>query len=195
MNSRTKIGNLSLLPGIITILACATIPNVFAQPADQTWKLFTDPENEFSIEYPSSWDAKPAENRFERADVNIYSSEGPLGGFAQVQYQYNIMSEELTENNLELYFPSIISGISTAFDSFNQVEEALYDKYKIDGHKAASVVASFETSGMDFAGLLVASPVGNKLFVFNYSADPNRFDANFPIAEHMLNSTKILDEK
>lgn len=157
------------------------------------------------MEYPSTWQLKPAENRFDRADVDIASSEGPKSGFIQIQY--NILSEELTnmreqyglsqedlENNLDIFFPSFISGYSREIDSFNQIEDAKYEKYRIDGHKAGSVVYSFEISGMNLAGWVVVSLIGNKMFVFNYAADQNQFDANLPIPEYMLNSIRVLDK-
>ena len=172
--------------------------------SQQTWELFTDPENEFSMDYQPSWQLEPAENRFDRADVSIFNTEGPPSGFVYIQY--NILSEEVTsmmkehgydqkdlENQLESVFPSLISGF-TDYESFNQIEDAQYDKYKIDGYKAGSFVFSFENSGVPYAGWIVGSLIGNKLFVFTYVADQNRFDTNLPIAEHMLNSIKILDK-
>jgi hypothetical protein len=172
--------------------------------SQQTWELFTDPENEFSMDYQPSWQLKPAENRFDRSDISMANTEGPPSGFVNIQY--NILSEKITsmmkefgydqkdmENQLESVFPSLVSSF-TDYESFTQIEDANYDKYKIDGYKAGSFVFSFEQSGVPYAGWVVGSLIGNKQFVFTYVADQNQFDTNLPIAEHMLNSIKILDK-
>jgi hypothetical protein len=87
-----------------------------------------------------------------------------------------------------------ITGYSEAFEGFNQIENAQYDKYKIDGHKAGSVVFSFELPDLDLAGWIVVTIIGNKLFAFQYGADQNQFDINLPTAQRILQSIKILDK-
>jgi hypothetical protein len=84
---------------------------------------------------------------------------------------------------------------SSGFESFNQVEDADYDKYQIDGHKSPSTIFSGKLSGIDLAGWMVSTMIGNKLFTFTYLATPDQFDANLPTAELMLESIKILDEQ
>lgn len=84
---------------------------------------------------------------------------------------------------------------SAGFESFNQVEDTDYDKYQIDWHKSPSTIFSSKLSGIDLAGWMVSTMISNKLFTFTYLATPVQFDANFPAAELMLESIKILDEQ
>jgi hypothetical protein len=171
----------------------------------ETWQTFKDPENEFSIEYPSSWQLKPAENRFATTDLTIMHSNGFQDGF--VTMSYNIVPEELTQiikkygadqkdidDVFKTIFPTLLTSSSAAFDSFHQVEDTDYKKYKVDGLGTASTIFSFKQSGLDFAGWSVGALTGNKIFWFHYAADPNQFDSNFPIAERMLQSIKLLDK-
>lgn len=199
-----KILSLSLLSSIVFVLAFFTMQNVFAQSSQESWKLYTDPENEFSIEYPTSWELKPAENRFDLVDLHILHSNA-LNGIVSIKD--NVIPEELTqfikeqganqkdiEDAFEIIFPHLLTSFSAEMDSFNQIEAADYNKYKIDGHKAASTIFSFKQSELDFAGWMVMTIIGNKMFSFNYIANQNQFDTNFPIAERMLNSIKILEK-
>lgn len=170
-----------------------------------TWELFKDPENEFSMQYPSSWTLEPAENTFSNVDVEIVNGYDATNGLVQVLYyftsedissmmkQYDVDQREL-EQKINIWFPQFVSGLSGEFDGFNQTEGAQYEKYMIDGHKAGSIIFSAEMSGQPLAGWVTATLIGNKIFVFQYGADQNTFDTNLPIAEHMLNSIKILDD-
>lgn len=170
-----------------------------------TWELYKDPENEFSMQYPSSWTLEPAENRFSDVDVEIVNGYDATNGLVQVLYyftsedisgmmkQYGVDQAEL-EKKIDIWFPQFVSGLSGEFDRFNQTGGAQYEKYTIDGHKAGSVVFSAEMSGQPLAGWVTATLIGNKIFVFQYGADQNTFATNLPIAEHMLNSIKILDD-
>lgn len=183
------------------------IVNVGSNPdsSKETWQTFKDPENEFSIEYPSSWQLKPAENRFATTDLTIMHSNGFQDGF--VTMSYNIVPEALTqiikeygadqkdiEDAFKIIFPTLLTSSSAAFDSFHQVEDTDYNKYKVDGYGTASTIFSFEQSGLDFAGWSVGALTGNKIFWFHYAAGPNQFDPNFPTAERMLESIKLLDK-
>jgi hypothetical protein len=191
---------------ILTILAIATIPfniiDTFAQTSE-TWKEYVDPQGEFSIQYPPSWDLKPS-NRFEATDLMMYSPGGSENGY--VLLQYNIFSEEIgtvldkyggdqsdIEKYLDIVFPSFLKGFSESMDNFNQVERIDYNKYKIDGYKAASIIFSFEIQGLDVAGWLVWTLLGSNMFVFEFVASTDNFDSLLPIGERMLNSIKILD--
>jgi len=170
-----------------------------------TWELYKDPENEFSMQYPSSWTLEPAENRFSDVDVEIVNGYDATNGLVQVLYyftsedisgmmkQYGVDQAEL-EKKIDIWFPQFVSGLSGEFDRFNQTGGAQYEKYTIDGHKAGSVVFSAEMSGQPLAGWVTATLIGNKIFVFQDGADQNTFATNLPIAEHMLNSIKILDD-
>lgn len=191
---------------IVTILAIATIPfNIFQTFAQklETWKEYVDPQGEFSIQYPSSWDLKPS-NRFEATDLMMYSPSGSENGYVLIQY--NIFSEEIgnvldkyggdqsdIEEYLDIVFPSFLKGFSESMDNFNQVERIDYNKYKINGYKAASVIFSFEIQGLDVAGWLVWTLLGSNMFVFEFVASTDKFESLLPIGERMLNSIKILD--
>jgi len=45
-----------------------------------SWDLFKDPENEFAMQYPSSWLLEPAEDRFSNVDVEIVIGYEPMNG-------------------------------------------------------------------------------------------------------------------
>jgi hypothetical protein len=170
-----------------------------------TWDLFKDPENEFAMQYPSSWLLEPAEDRFSNVDVEIVNGYDPMNGLVQVLYyftsedistmmkQYNVNQSTL-EEKIDIWFPQYVSGLSGEFDAFNQSGGVQYENYKIDGHKAGSVVFSANLSGQPLVGWVAATLIGNKIFVFQYGGDENTFATNFPIAEHILNSIKILDD-
>ena len=182
-----------------------TLNGISQNTSQLTWGLFKDPENEFSMQYPTSWMLEPAENSFSDVDVEIVNGYDATNGLVQVLYyftsedissmmkQYGVDQAEL-EKNIDIWFPQFISGLSGEFDRFNQTGAAQYEKYTIDGHKAGSVIFSAEMSGQPLAGWVATTLIGNKIFVFQYGADQNTFAANLPIAEHMLNSIKILDD-
>jgi len=107
--------------------------------------------------------------------------------------QYDINQSTL-EEKIDIWFPQFVSGLSGEFDAFNQTGGVEYENYKIDGHKAGSVVFSANLSGQPLVGWVTATLIGNKIFVFQYGGDQNTFATNFPIAEHMLSSIKILDD-
>ena len=169
-----------------------------------TWEQFKDPENEFSMQYPSSWTLEPAENSFSNVDVEIVNGYDATSGLVQVLYyftsedissmmkQYDVDQSQL-EEKIDIWFPQFVTGLSHEFDMFNQTDGPQYEKYKIDGHKAGSIIFSAEMSGQPLAGWVTATLIGNKIFVFQYGADQNTFDTNLPMAEHMLYSIKILD--
>jgi hypothetical protein len=157
------------------------------------------------MQYPSSWILEPAENRFSDVDVEIVNGYDATSGLVQVLYyftsedissimkQYDVDQGQL-EEKIDIWFPQFVTGLSQEFDGFNQTEDPQYGKYKIDGHKAGSIIFSAEISGQPLAGWVTATLIGNKILVFQYGADQNTFDTNLPIAEHMLNSIKILDD-
>ena len=179
-----------------------TLIQTFAQTSE-TWKEYIDPEGEFSMQYPSTWELKP-NNRFEATDLTMSSPGGSQEGFVLIQY--NIFSEQIQavldkyggdqsdiEEYLDILFPSFLKGFSQSLDKFNQVEKINYNNYKIDGYKAASVVFSSELKGLDFAGLMVWSLLGGKTFTFEFASSQDKFDTLLPIGEKILNSVKILD--
>ena len=59
-----------------------------------TWELYKDPENEFSMQYPSSWTLEPAENRFSDVDVEIVNGYDATNGLVQVLYYFT--SEDIS---------------------------------------------------------------------------------------------------
>lgn len=182
-----------------------TLNDISQNTSQLTWGLFKDPENEFSMLYPTSWILEPAEDRFSDVDVEIVNGYDATNGLVQVLYyftsedissmmkQYRVDQAEL-EKKIDIWFPQFVSGLSGEFDRFNQTGGAQYEKYTIDGHKAGSVIFSAEMSGQPLAGWVTATLIGSKIFVFQYGADQNTFATNLPIAEHMLNSIKILDD-
>src|SRR5215204_6390242 len=110
---------------LIIILSIAISPlnllQTLAQTSDETWNEYIDPEGEFSIQYPSTWDIKPL-NRFEPTDLYLYSPDGVETGYGMIQY--NIFSEEIEnvldnyggdqsdiEKYLEKWFPSFLQGV------------------------------------------------------------------------------------
>ena len=59
-----------------------------------TWDLFKDPENEFVMQYPSSWILEPTEDRFSNVDVEIVNGYDAMNGLVQVLYY--ITSEDIS---------------------------------------------------------------------------------------------------
>ena len=185
--------------------AADTLNGISQNTSQLTWELFKDPENEFSMQYQTSWILEPAENRFSDVDVEIVNGYDATNGLVQVLYyftsqdissmmkQYRVDQAEL-EKKIDIWFPQFVSGLSGEFDRFNQTGGAQYEKYTIDGHKAGSVIFSADMSGQPLAGWVTATLIGNKIFVFQYGGDQNTFATNFPKAEHMLESIKILDD-
>ena len=130
---------------ILVIISLTINPFIIIHSAAQTsetWKEYVDPQVEFSIQYPSTWDLKPS-NRFEATDLMMYSPEGSENGYVMIQY--NIFSEKIgnildiyggdqsdLEQYLEMVFHSFLNGFSQSFYNFNQVEKIDYNKYKID---------------------------------------------------------------
>lgn len=55
------------------------------------------------------------------------------------------------------------------------------------------MIVSFELKGLDVASWIVWTLLGSKIFVFQFTASPDKFDTVFPISEKMLNYIKILD--
>lgn len=123
------------------------------------------------------WTLKP-EDRFSPGDVII-----TYGSLLQgtVIIQYNI-KEEITQfieegNQAEVEdafieaYPSMLPSFSSGFESFNQVEDTDYEKYKIDGHKSPSTIFSGKMSGLGMAGWMVTTMISDKrtvIFVESY---------------------------
>ena len=83
---------LSFILSFVTIIClilqfgngAATLNGVSQKTSQLTWGLFKDPENEFSMLYPTSWILEPAEDRFSDVDVEIVNGYDATNGLVQV---------------------------------------------------------------------------------------------------------------
>lgn len=165
---------------------------------------FIDKDNEFSMQIPSDWQVKPKESRFDSTDVSLTSADGPIGGFITIEYSLvgqefkqtlkdsNINIKKI-QKNLDDLFPYVLQGFSKGFDRYQEVEEPQYDKYTINGNKAASIIYAFTLSERDLAGLYIFTIINEKKFNMNFAADRSEFDNVLPIVEDMIKSIKILN--
>ena len=68
-----------------------------------------------------------------------------------------------------------------------------FTTFSISVHNADSVIFATNISYNAVGGLLVAEFTNHKRIIFAlYGATQNTFDMSLPIAEHMINSIKIL---
>lgn len=146
---------------------------------------YTDPYGSFLINYPSSWTAHLVANPFQQGGV-LFTNMVPLLSFSIV-----IGSTALAQTDP--------AGVLNAYKIFPSTVPAGYSvsqnveckKYKIDGHRACSIILIGNSSGkVPSEFVQVASHVNNKMFVFTMHAIRNNFGRYVPIFENMLDSFK-----
>lgn len=163
----------------------------------------------FSLNYPEGWTAKktvvPAsESTPEGGEIYFISGDQMKDGF--IIFGFNPLSpsefkalelshntsQESIESNLSKIFPQLVelfqSGFSYGVPS--DLEEPVYGKYNVDGHKAGSVLYNLE-GNLTFRGLAVATVIGNNSLIFGYSSLSSVFDENLPTIEDVIKSIKI----
>jgi hypothetical protein len=163
---------------------------------------YSDPEGKYTLKYPSDWSVIKKQNRFEPIDLSLVGPSGLATGYFTIQVTrfppYLAESAKAAENSdefLKIVFPEILKGYEDTLPGFTYVEAPLYDKYSVDGHKAASQVFTSslgDEAGIKFAGLLVWTVVNQQTMAITFGADRSNFDLVLPMAEKIIDSIDIV---
>lgn len=179
---------------LFAILTLSIFPSTFAQAqTTETYLTITNFDNEFSIQYPPSWDIVEKTNRFEGVDMYFYSDRSnPSDGY--IMAYHDVLSTQMA-GTLPDFFPSFLKGALEGMseEGFRLIEDPRYDKYEFDGYQAASAIAEGKMSGSDLTMLIVVTIIDNNLFSFSFASEPTLFDARLPIAENMIRSVKFME--
>jgi photosystem II reaction center protein PsbP len=169
-------------------------PFIHAQPQPQpaealTFKNYTDPAGRFSIEYPSSWTVRPAENRFSLWEVAF---EAPINYSLSIDLR--ILNDLDAPEGIERLMEDSIITLPEEVPNFILEEGVECEKYAINDKKACSIIytrgAEFDPN-FEYAVMQVSSLVDEQLYVLTYEAPTSHFDPYLPTIEKMIDSVQI----
>jgi hypothetical protein len=160
------------------------IPSAFAQK-DQ-WLNWNDPDNQFTLQYPSNWTITPRDNRFEEEDVLFHidgnSTTLDINVYNTSDTDIRVPMERSVEANKAEsppFKPKLFEGID-------------YVKYTVSGKPAGSAVW---INDVPFLGKIVwqniASIVGDKFVGILYTSPATEFDKYLPVVEKVIQSIKV----
>ena len=192
------------------LLSFITIPQISIMAQDSTMPqidknetiTFVDPFGKFRLDYPSSdWKAEGKENRFDTSKENLVLTktnhlEGTLiihimpfldvyKSMKENHYTWNQIIEPTFDGTFNTY-------VSERFSGVNLVETPTYDKYKISGVQAGSVIHNVNYEDESMTGLFIHSLIGSDGVMVWYLADPKYFDKTLPEAENIIESLLVL---
>ena len=159
-----------------------TNPNAAIQ--QQQWKTYSDEKLGLSLQYPSTWEVKPKQNRFERmpdlrfvGDGFVFSINKAEGFSLSLFEMAGAAEEELVDKDPTA---RIIEDINT-------------HQHTIDGEKAAAFLYIHDgTSGLKVTQVMIPKH-GLNAYILAFTGDSSNFDQNKAIMDHFFNSIKYLD--
>jgi PsbP-like protein len=150
---------------------------------------YKDPQERFSIEYPSGWHVKSATNRFETILADFFSVNNVEGNATDVNIGIIRNDPAIKSFGLEQALNTIINNGNNRI-----VEPVECSKYTLDGNQACSVIylksSTFSTE-LGNPLLQIISGIGDHIYIFTYGTSKDNFDKSLPIAEHMIKSFKF----
>ena len=99
---------------------------------------------------------------------------------------------DVNGQNLREWFERGLQASSLEFNNMRVVEDVEYSKYAIGGHKAGSVVYSYDQLGERRAGMTVGSVINGTSFIIMFSSSADSFDTDLPTVKEMIDSVHLL---
>ena len=178
-----------LVVGIVSTVMLSTT-SVYGQEDNETeWLTYNDPEDKFSLEYPTDWELESKENRFDIKDFIVSTKdEGNSVSIGMTSIQFEGKKGDI-EDGEEIIVPGLENR-----DNFRLIESWECEKYTIDDEKSCSIVFTSGSSPFNFAEMNVYLNSDNGIHTIIYKTTSNLFDKHLPSAEKIIESIKILDD-
>ena len=151
-------------------------------------QTYTSPTEGFEISYPSNWRVveQNGTNPSLSPDIRVILFAPPESGHND---NVNVVVHHGNDPPpLDVLRQFVIKGVSDRLDSFKLVEQTVL---QLNGHEAFSIV---------YSGRITQGPVkqkqycfysGTALYALTYTAAPDTFDRNLPLAEEIMRSIRI----
>lgn len=186
-----------LIIGIISLIGIFFIPNIYAQ--NTVWKIYSDSEKGFTINYPSEWKVELKENRFDSGDVDFIKKESTILSDGTLIEENKaivgiVFGKHLGINEIDPKdFANALSKRNQfTFNQYREIENNI-DKYTIDGNPTYGFIAThYDNTGLsEQAQLQLVSFPEGKLFGVLYMTKKEDFYRYFPVVEQMIYSIKL----
>ena len=157
-----------------------------AQSAD--YKLFSQPESGFSIQYPSDW-------------LSVGVKESNAAVFYPADYAIDGQSEINALVVLSMAGSAKGYTLDTMLQSWkDEIEKSKLDKYQfvdqttttVNGNDVAVYAYSWARDGYDLNSMTFLFMAGNDLYVITFTGTTSDFSTLYPYVEQMVRSFKIL---
>ena len=212
----------SITSFFLPLLWSPMIPIHYIPLENIKWTNWTDPQDMYSLQYPSLKDWKIVESENLSNSNLSYNIGGIDNNNFDNGYDFIIIHIENNLSTLKISFDTIpLQDIKNkndflAFKTYSsypdllvanfesqekidspnfQVVEKHSDKYMIDGNKASGILSRHAPSLGNSYGMLTLYAIDTDkdlLLTYNYVSDANAFMTYLPIAEKILDSIKIL---
>lgn len=99
------------------------------------WKTYSDPDGEYTIDYPSNWNLNPKENRFDEKELELNTideSGNSVHIGIKTMDQPNLDLEEKSDDFAQL--------LATGIPNFKEIEPMECEKYTVSENIACSIV-------------------------------------------------------
>lgn len=189
--------NIILLSGIISLIGILFIPDIYSQNTE--WKIYTDSEKGFTIDYSSEWKVELKENRFDSGDVDFIKKELTILGDGTLIEENTaivaiVFGKHLGKDKIDPKdFANALSKRNQfTFNQYREIENNI-DKYIVDGNPTYGFIAThYDNTGLsEQAQLQLVSFLDGKLFGVLYMTKKEDFYKYLPIVEQMIHSIKL----
>jgi plastocyanin len=160
------------------------------------WSKYTDAQGRFSLEYPAHWEVTTTGNRF--LDELPFTALDSKGDISKVQSQINVnVVEGIPIFNTMQMARFGLNILDDDNSSFKLVESITCDKYSVDGNQACSFVYATDDDLGRRIGILTVVVIddGGLVHMIGYRADPENFDAEQAIMDHIISSYKFTSDQ
>lgn len=175
---------------ILILIPLTLVPNNNKVSA-QSLSNYTDPNGNYILQYPSDWHATGPKNLGNHMPLIL--TIGPkYTGPNLIQMIISVVASEKNQN-VSLESLKNLSMIINSQDlpTFHIIEDATYNKYKIDKYPAVSYTFGYDDS-TKMRELYVGSKINNTVFHIGYAAPENEYDQFLPSVEKILSTMRTL---
>lgn len=213
---------LSITSVFLPLIWYPMIPIHYIPLEDIKWINWADPQDMYTLQYPSLKDWKIVESENLNNSILPYNIEGIYNNnfdndndFIIVHIEINLATLKISFDTIPLQdiknkndflafktyssFPDLLVAnfeSKEKIDSPNfQVVEKHSDKYTIDDNKASGILYRYAPSLGNSYGMLTLYAIdtdNDLLLAYNFVSDANAFMTYLPIAENILDSIKVL---
>jgi hypothetical protein len=177
-------------------LIFAQVGSVGNHQQPTSFQLFRDLQGTFSIVYPVGWKVIPIAQTEKQVAVLFSSSNANKSEDFMVHIQdIPTVAQKLTftRDNIGTYLYSLTGSFHKFFSNY-----IIYDINltisRIDGHPAITTLASRSVGNLDTGDNMmhVSSLINGKMYQLIYTASFTEYNRHLPLAQHMVDSLKIL---